>query len=145
MPLPVPELGLVISYAYLWHDEAAAGQEEGAKDRPCAVVLAVENRGGGTIIAVVPVTHRAPVRPEEAVELPPMVKRRLGLDEARSWIIVSEINRFVWPGPDLRPISLRDPDRFDYGFLPPGLFRTVIERLEATVAARRLRAVPRSE
>jgi hypothetical protein len=145
VPLPVPELGLVISYAYLWHEEAAAGQEEGVKERPCAVVLASENRDGQTIVAVVPVTHSVPVRPEEAVEIPSAVKRRLGLDDARSWIVVSEINRFVWPGPDLRPISPRDRERFAYGFLPPGLFRTVIERLEATVAARRLHSVSRSE
>jgi hypothetical protein len=46
VPLPVPELGLVISCAYLWHEEAAAGQEEGVKERPCAVVLASENRDG---------------------------------------------------------------------------------------------------
>jgi hypothetical protein len=33
MPIPNPEPGLVISYAYLWHDEHHAGREEG-KDRP---------------------------------------------------------------------------------------------------------------
>ena len=32
-------------------------------------------------------------------------KRRLGLDDARSWIMVTEGNRFAWPGPDLRPIA----------------------------------------
>jgi hypothetical protein len=67
---------------------------------------------------VVPVIHRAPELPEEAVEIPPPVKRRLGLDEARSWIVVSEINRFVWPGPDLRPVSSAEPEGFAYGFLP---------------------------
>ena len=79
------------------------------------------------------------------MEIPPAVKRRLGLDDARSWIVVSEINRFVWPGPDLRPVSAAEPDRFSYGFLPPGLFERVIERFRATAAARRLRAVRRSE
>ena len=65
-----------------------------------------------------PVTHSPPERPEEAVEIPAVVKRRLGLDEARSWIVVSEINRFIWPGPDLRPVSRAEPERFEYGFLP---------------------------
>jgi len=41
VPLPAPELGLVISYAYLWSSEADAGREEGGKDRPCAVVPSV--------------------------------------------------------------------------------------------------------
>ncbi len=145
MPLPAPEPGLVISYAYLWHAEHRDGREEGGKDRPCALVLVHRDEGGDRVVAVVPVTHRMPRRPEEAVEIPAIVKRRLGLDEARSWIVVSEINRFVWPGPDLRPVSPAEPERFAYGFLPPALFRQVIERLQATVTARRIRAVRRTE
>jgi len=145
VPLPTPELGLVISYAYLWSSAAEEGQEEGLKDRPCALVLSAQDDGGDTLVAVVPVTHTPPRRPEEGVEIPPAVKRRLGLDEARSWIVVSEINRFVWPGPDLRPVSAAEPGRFAYGFLPPGLFRQVRERFKATVAARRLRTVRRAE
>jgi hypothetical protein len=34
MAFPEPQLGLVISYAYLWHHEHRAGRDEGAKDRP---------------------------------------------------------------------------------------------------------------
>ena len=145
MPLPTPELGLVVSYAYLWNSEFEEGQEEGIKDRPCALILSCQNDRGNTIVAVVPVTHTPPQRLEEAVEIPAVVKRHLGLDEARSWIVVSEINRFTWPGPDLRPVARSEPDRFEYGFLPPGLFRQVLEKFEATVAARRLRTVPRTE
>ena len=145
MPLPTPELGLVVSYAYLWNSEFEEGQEEGVKDRPCALVLSSQNEGGNTVVAVVPVTHTPPERPEEAVEIPAVVKRRLGLDEARSWIVVSEINRFIWPGPDLRPVSRAEPERFEYGFLPPSLFRQVLDKFEVTVAARRLRTVPRTE
>jgi hypothetical protein len=145
VPLPTPELGLVVSYAYLWNSEFEKGQEEGQKDRPCALVLSSRVASGDTVVAVVPVTHSPPERPEEAVEVPAVTKRRLGLDEARSWIVVSEINRFVWPGPDLRPVSRAEPERFEYGFLPPALFRQVLERFEACAAARRLRTVPRSE
>ena len=145
MPLPTPELGLVVSYAYLWNSEFEEGQEEGIKDRPCALILSSQNDRGNTIVAVVPVTHTPPQRPEEAVEIPAVVKRHLGLDEARSWIVVSEINRFTWPGPDLRPVSRAEPDRFEYGFLTPALFRQVLEKFDATVAARRLRTVPRTE
>ena len=42
MPIPNPEPGLVISYAYLWHREHEAGREEGRKDRPSVIVLAIE-------------------------------------------------------------------------------------------------------
>lgn len=120
MPLPTPELGLVISYAYLWSSEAHEGQEEGLKDRPCAVVLSIRDDGGNTVVAVVPVTHTPPQHPEEAVEIPSAVKRRLGLDEDRSWIMVSEINRFVWPGPDLRPVSSAEPSASSTDFCRPG-------------------------
>jgi len=54
-------------------------------------------------------------------ELPPAVKKHLGLDEERSWIVVDELNTFTWPGYDLRPIKKKE-DRFDYGFLLPKLF-----------------------
>lgn len=42
MPLPEPKPGRVIGYAYLWRDQAAKGREEGIKDRPCVIVLAVQ-------------------------------------------------------------------------------------------------------
>jgi hypothetical protein len=34
MPIPTPEPGLVISYAYVLEHEAQGGREEGRKDRP---------------------------------------------------------------------------------------------------------------
>jgi hypothetical protein len=145
VPLPIPEPGLVISYAYLWSAEYEQGLEEGIKDRPCAVVLMTSNEEGDTVITVVPITHAPPGNPDAAIELPLPTKRRLGLDAARSWIVVSELNRFVWPRPDLRPVSRAGPDRFDYGLLPPSLFRQVKERLVAFAASQRLRAVSRTE
>ena len=36
---PRTSSGLVIRNAYLWAEEHRRGQEEGVKDRPCAVVL----------------------------------------------------------------------------------------------------------
>ena len=142
MALPTPERGLVVSYAYLWHAEHERRREEGVKDRPCVVILAVEESDGDLLVTVAPVTHTAPAAPEGAVEIPMATKRRLGLDDARSWILVSEGNRFAWPGPDLRPIA---SGCFDYGFLPPALFRQVQARLAAYVAARRVRVVPRTK
>ena len=121
MPIPTPEPGLVISYAYLWHDEHKAGQEEGLKDRPSVIVLAVERESDDTtIVTVLPITHSAPQDPRSAIEIPLNVKRHLGLDDARSWITISEGNEFLWPGYDLR--KLPRTDRYDYGFLPPRLF-----------------------
>lgn len=145
MPFPVPEPGLVISYSYLWLSEHRQEREEGVKDRPCAIVLVTGDDGGRTVVTVLPITHSPPQNAADAVELPSTVKRRLGLDEARSWAIVSEVNRFIWPGPDLRAVSRDDPERFEYGLLPPSLFRQIRERFLAAAATQRLQIVPRTD
>ena len=145
MPLPEPEPGLVIGYAYLWFSEFEQGREEARKERPCAIILTIREANEQVIVIVAPITHAPPQHADEAVEIPPPTKRRLGLDEARSWVIVSEVNRFTWPGPDLRPVSRGEADRFDYGFVPPSLFRQIRDKLMACAAAQRLRSVPRTE
>jgi hypothetical protein len=94
------------------------------------------------MVTVAPVTHTAPVLREAAVEIPTVTKQRLGLDEARSWIVVTEGNRFAWPGPDIRPVAA---GRFDYGFLPPALFHQVQKRFAAWFAAKRVAVVKRTE
>ena len=98
MPIPSPEPGLVISYAYLWHYEHQAGREEGQKDCPSVIVLAVEREAGeATVVTVLPITHSPPADPASAVEIPLPVKRHLGLDTDRSWIVVAEGNEFLGP------------------------------------------------
>jgi hypothetical protein len=140
--VPTPERGLVISYAYLWQSEYEQGREEGVKDRPCVIVLVVEDSAGKPFVTVAPVTHSAPGNPAAAVEIPLATKQRLGLDDSRSWVLVSEGNRFIWPGPDLRPIT---PGRFDYGFLPPALFDRIKRQFEVYALAKRLQVIPRTQ
>ena len=106
MPIPAPEPGLVISYSYLWHYEHGAGRDEGRKDRPSVIVLAIERPANDTtVVVVLPITHTPPADPVGAVEIPAAVKRHLGLDDERSWIVVTEGNEFDWPGYDLRKIG----------------------------------------
>lgn len=142
MAFPTPQLGLVLSYAYLWHHEHQAGREEGRKDRPCVIVLAVTREDGQTMVTVLPITHTPPADPAQAVELPPPVKRHLGLDGERSWVMLHEGNEFVWPGFDLRPIA-GDEQRYAYGFLPPRLFRQIVMRLQELWATDSTRAISR--
>ncbi len=145
MSLPVPQPGLVIRYAYLWRSESRRGREEGAKDRPCVIVLAVREDKGRKVVLVAPITHAPPEASGDAVEIPLQSKRRLGLDEARSWVVINELNCFIWPGSDLRAISRNAPSRFDYGILPPSLFREIKKALAASSEARRLAVVRRTE
>jgi hypothetical protein len=142
-PAPVP--GLVIRYSYLWASEHARGLEEGVKDRPCAVVLVSTDEAGDQVVTVLPISHAPPSDPRLAVEIPAAVKRRLGLDDDRSWVVVTEANRFTWPGPDLRPAIAGDLASVAYGLLPYVLFEQVRLKFIAAIKAHGARMVPRSE
>jgi hypothetical protein len=144
VPLPRPEPGLVISYAYLWRHEKRRGQEDGVKDRPCAIAVAVQQNETDILVRVCAITHRPPENPDHAVEIPPKVKDHLGLDHERSWIIIDEINTFIWPGPDLRPIP-GDPAKFDYGLLPPALFQQIIQKMQVLRTHNVLKNIARTE
>jgi hypothetical protein len=141
MALPEPAPGLVICYSYLWHKEHRTGVEEGRKNRPCAVIIARKDETGDTSVLVVPITHSKPHAARNAVELPRKVRRRLGLDDEPSWIITDEVNRFIWPGYDLRPISRDKPEQFHYGFLPIEIFSELRRAVFSNVST--LRTVER--
>lgn len=145
MTWPTPQPGLVVRYSYLWQREAAAGREEGVKDRPCAVVLAHMDEGGDTRVYVLPITHYPPSSDEDGVEIPQAIKRRIGLDGERSWVVVSEANIFDWPGPDLRFLPGQGPESAAYGFLSVGFFRLVRDRFLAASRKGRAALVTRTE
>ena len=144
MSLPDPTPGLVIGYAYLWRDEALRGLEEGRKDRPCVIVLSVQTENGRTVVTVAPITHTPPAHPESALEIPAQTKRRLGLDGERSWIVAADLNRFVWPGVDLRAVRRGSAD-YAYGELPAILYRRLREKVAALARAGRADVTRRTE
>lgn len=143
MAFPTPEPGLVLNYAYLWHDEHRAGQDEGRKDRPSVIVLcATRAEDQATIVTVLPITHSPPRDSRNAVKIPQAIKQHLGLDDGRSWIVVAEGNEFVWPGYDLRKVP--KTDGYEYGFLPPRFFNQVRDAFLALNKAGRGQSSPRS-
>jgi hypothetical protein len=145
VPFPEPAPGLVIRYSYLWAEEHRRGQEEGVKDRPCAVILVTTNEDDERVVTVLPISHAPPVDPKLAVEIPAPVKRRLKLDDERSWVVLTEANRFIWPGPDLRPSKPGDAASVGYGPLPFALFEQIRTKFVAAIRAKRTSVVPRSE
>jgi hypothetical protein len=145
LTVALPKPGEVIRYSYLWNSEFADGHEEGLKDRPCAVVVCLEKLDGKVELIVLPITHSLPKSGATTVEVPPATKRRLGLDDARSWIVLDEANRFVWPGPDIRPFDTPQGGTISYGFLPPALFKVVRDRFLALDAAAPIASVKRTE
>jgi hypothetical protein len=136
--------GLVIRYAYLWRTEYLRGQEESTKDRPCAVILTLRNVDGEWRVFVLPITHRPPSDQNDALEIPHETKKRLGLDGERSWIVLTEANDFIWPGPDLRPmVSGGDPTDIVYGVLPKILFEQMRDRFVENLRKKRAKATLR--
>lgn len=95
------------------------------------------------LILVAPITHAAPGKAADAVEIPANVKKQLGLDRERSWIVVDELNRFIWPGPDVRPVPGSEAPFYDA--LPDWLFERVRQALLAHSAAGRLKVTGRTE
>ncbi|WP_309390106.1 hypothetical protein [Chelatococcus sambhunathii] len=116
---------------------------EGQKDRPCAIVLAARRAEDGLIRTIVaPITHRPPDDPASSLEIPAMVCRALELDEGSHWLRLDELNRFVWPGYDLRQ---RANGRYDYGMLPAELFERLKRGVIELHEARRNRIVGRED
>jgi hypothetical protein len=123
MPLPEPKPGLVVRYDYLWSREAAIGREQG-KHRPACIVAASDSSTIPRFVVLLPVTHSPPGAETVAIEIPASVGRAIGLDAARSWIILSEYNVDEWPNAGLSYIP-GEPGIFSYGYIPPRLFANV--------------------
>jgi len=145
LKLPPPERGSIIRYAYLWAGEHAQGHEEGRKDRPALVLaLSVRLEEGQTEVLVLAVTHVPPRIASDAIAIPLAVKRRLKLDEEASWIVTTEANAFVWPGPDIRPIPGRSPKGVVYGRIPDDLLQQAARSFLANRKRQRAKMVSRT-
>jgi PemK-like, MazF-like toxin of type II toxin-antitoxin system len=138
VPLPAtPFPGMIVRYSFLWSSEARAGKTEGRKDRPCVVVTAVKRVADGRFrVRVLPITHRQS-EAARSVAVPPKVKRYLGLDADASWIVLDEVNEFIWPGVDLRPVSRAKPGVWTFGILPAEMFDEIRTKLRAVLQQRR--------
>lgn len=129
MAKPAPQGGLVIRYDYLWVAEEGEGREEGAKTRPCAIVVVVQAVAADPLrVVVCGITHARPTDEADGIKIPPTVKAHLGLDDEESWIITSEVNVIDWDDPGIVPVA---PGRWAYGFLPSALAKSVRERIVA--------------
>jgi PemK-like, MazF-like toxin of type II toxin-antitoxin system len=142
LALPVP--GEVIRYAYLWTHEVGEGRDEARKDRPCAVVITTTDAAGVSSVIVVAITSRVPAAPDEGMEIPASTRRRLGLQDDQCWAVLTEVNQFVWPGPDLRPVATVAGSSWSYGPLPAALFVRLRDGIVARARSRALRVTRRS-
>jgi hypothetical protein len=139
--IPEPKPGLVLRYDYLWRHEAAAGQDQG-KDRPTCLVAATDALARPRHVVLLPITHSPPSPGTVGIEIPAKVKQAIGLDDAPSWVIVSEHNIDEWPNSGLSPVPGKQGE-FAYGFIPPGLFAKIKASFLELARAKRSAAVRR--
>ena len=102
-----PAAGHILRYVYLFEEEQRRGRDEGVKER-FVVVVGVE----GSRYLVAASTTKG---------------------EGRSAIVVSEFNRFTWPGFDIRPL-MKQPG-YIAGRLPPRFTAKIIDAIAAWRAA----------
>lgn len=128
-----PQAGMVLHYSFLWKHEAERGHVERAKDRPVVVLVILAD---GEEVVVAPITTVPPDQGAPAIEAPQRVRAHLGLDAEHSWISIAALNRFVWPGPDLRPVPGSNSADALYGFIPQKLLDAAKQSAMAELAKR---------
>lgn len=130
------QTGVVIDYPYLWAREAARGETEGRKSRPVTVGVRIRQASGDDILVLFPITSKAPMPKQFAVEVPEIEKKRAGLDQGiRLWIILDEYNQdSLTRSFYLEPTPPRGV--FSRAFFLPVL-REFISRRESTISVNR--------
>lgn len=124
---PLPRLGDILNYVFLFAREASAGRDEGVKARP-VMVMAVTGRR----VTVMPLTTKGEDNPSTSIAIPAEVAKAMGLrGEARSSLVPGELNAFEWTGHDLRQHDRSGS--FVFGRCPPRFFQIA---LDASLGAR---------
>jgi hypothetical protein len=86
--------GDVIIYPYRWAEELAQGRSiDGAKDRPCCLVVSAVNAQNHTVIFLAAISSKPPRADQKAIAIPEMERRRAGLEKyPEAWVYVDELN-----------------------------------------------------
>jgi hypothetical protein len=119
---PLPKVGDILHYVYLFTHEQEAGREEGIKTRP-VMVAAVS---GQRVFTLAITTKRD--RTHSTLPIPDPVADRAGLARGTS-IVIDQYNHFTWIGYDIRPVT-SEPS-YVAGRMPPGFTNSVLSALGA--------------
>jgi len=143
VPLPNPELGLIVNYSYSFHRRTKVIGDAG-KNRPCLIAAVFPDRQEPlrTGILYLPITHTKPGPEDEGIALSIDARYAAGLDSARQWVLTSQGNQDTWPE-DIFALPNK-PGQFSYGFLPPSAFKAVQISLTALYAQRKFNIIRRS-
>lgn len=137
MPLPRPEIGLIVHYGFVWSGPDRGPPPDAGKDRPCLIVdlLPEEILGRKTLrITYLPISHAAPRKAESAILIKPKVAKYLGLTAEWSYLYTSYACEDDWPF-DVVPVP-GNKGIFHYGIIPPAFFNVVTETFKQYLAQR---------
>jgi|7_EtaG_2_1085326.scaffolds.fasta_scaffold152851_1 hypothetical protein len=118
---PLPKVGDILHYVYLFTHEQA-GREEGIKTRP-VMVVAVQ----GQRVFTLAITTKND-KSGKTLQIPDIVADRAGLARSTS-IVIDQYNHFTWLGYDIRPVTA-EPS-YVTGRMPPGFTNTILSALTA--------------
>jgi hypothetical protein len=135
MPLPRPELGLVVHYGFVWSGADRRPPPDAGKDRPCLIVdlFEIEDTPGRKTLRVtyLPISHTAPREGESARLISPRIANHLGLTE-KSYLYATYACEDDWPF-DLSQVP-GHTGKFHYGLIPPKLFDAVADEFRRYLA-----------
>jgi len=119
---PLPRIGDILHYVYLFTHERAAGRDEGIKTRPVMVIAT----SGQRVFTVAIATKSEPQI--STLPIPDRVADLAGLARGTA-VVVDQYNHFTWLGYDIRPVT-PEPS-YVAGRMPPGFTNAVISALKA--------------
>lgn len=142
-----PKPGMVIRFDYLWRDEKMKGREDGAKDRPCVIVVTTKERDDDSKrVLVCPITHSPPEDGQTAVEVPQKLARALNLDSEQMWIKTHELNSFTWEKGRLPVGMMKTPGgAWVYGTMPFAIREKTLDQVRENSRNNVLAQVTRNE
>ena len=76
------------------------------------------------------------------MQIPPNDQGPLGLTSERSSSITTELNRFIWPGPDIRALPSGE---YSLGYVPAKLFEAVIRHVRTPASKKQQQLFDRDE
>jgi len=119
---PLPKVGDILHYVFLFAHEKAARRDEGIKTRPVMVVAVKDQR-----VFTVAITTKAEST-GATLPIPDSVADRAGLDRGTS-VVIDQYNHFTWLGFDIRPVA--NGPTYVAGRMPPGFTSTILTALRA--------------
>ncbi|EQB05082.1 hypothetical protein [Sphingobium baderi] len=123
---PLPKVGDILHYVFLFTHDKAVGRDEGIKTRPVMVAAVKDQR-----VFTVAITTKGEAS-VSTLPIPDAVADAAGLVRGTA-VVIDQYNHFTWLGYDIRPVT-SEPS-FVAGRMPPGFTNSILSALLANAAS----------